>query len=188
MQGGAGAGGAFEISFKIGTGNERHDDIVVSIAPASVADLSTGLAVGSVTSMVGASTARTNVASAVEVLDTIRAGIAGDIERFSIASRNNSVISRGLNETREALTNPAVVIDLVQLVARRATEDGGYRLDDRTVDQLRQLLISLSGSDNANNPITSSGLDQSEANTGKNAGGAETGESYRSVAKNQDAA
>ena len=56
LQGGAGAGGEFEISFKVGTGNEAHDDITVSIAPASVSDLSAGLAAGSVTSMVGAST------------------------------------------------------------------------------------------------------------------------------------
>lgn len=147
LQGGAGAGGELEISFKVGTGNEAHDDIVISIAPASVSDLSAGLEAGSITSMVGASTARTNITAAGDVLDTIRARIAGDQERFSIASRNNSVIGRELEETRDVLATPAVVVDLSRIVARRAAEDGGFALEDRTVDQLRKLLIRLGDQD-----------------------------------------
>jgi flagellin len=143
LQGGAGAGGAFEISFKVGTGNESHDDITISIAPASVSDLSAGLQTGSVTSMVGASTARTNITEAEESLGTIRAGIAGDMERFSIASRNNGIMGREFEESRAALANPAVVIDLAKMVARRAAEDGGFELADRTVDQMRKLLLRL---------------------------------------------
>jgi len=138
--------------------------------------------------MVGASTARTNVTSAVEALDTIRADIAGDIERFSIASRNNSDISRGLNETYEGLIRPSVVIDLAQLVARRAAEDGGYALDDRTVDQLRQLLISLSIPDRANSSITSSEQGQLGDSSRENTGRTETELPQQSETKNQDAA
>ena len=149
LQGGAGAGGVFEISFKVGTGNDAHDDIIVSIAPASVSDLSAGLEAGGITSMAGATTARTNIAAASDTLDIIRGGIAGDMERFSIASRNNSVIGRELAETRDALRTPAVVIDLAQVVARRAVEDGGYELEDRAVDQLRKLLIKLADQDYA---------------------------------------
>jgi flagellin len=154
LQGGVGAGGEFEVSFKVGTGNEAHDDITVSIAPASVSDLSAGLEAGSITSMVGATTARTNIAAASDVLDVIRGGIAGDMERFSIASRNNTVIGRELEETRDALRTPAVVIDLAQVVARRAAEDGGYELEDRTVDQLRRLLIKLADQDYASSAAT----------------------------------
>ena len=147
LQGGSGSGGEFEVSFKVGTGAETSDDITVSIAPASVSDLSAGLEAGGVTSMVGASTARTTVAAAVDVLDTIRGGLAGDMERFSIAARSNMVIAREVGETQASLTTPAVVIDLAQMVARRAAEDGGYDLEDRTVDQLRQLLIKLGDQD-----------------------------------------
>lgn len=147
LQGGSGAGGELEVSFKVGTGADTHDDITVSIAPASVSDLSAGLEAGSVTSMVGASTARTNIEAAADSLDTIRGGIAGDMERFSIAARSNTVIGREIDETRASLTTPAVVIDLAQMVARRTAEDGGYDLEDRTVDQLRQLLIKLGDQD-----------------------------------------
>lgn len=143
LQGGTGAGGVFEVSFKVGTGNDAEDAITVSIAPASVSDLSAGLSTGSVASMAGASTASTNVAAASDALDTIRAGIAGDMERFSIASRNNSVMRREDGAIRDVLTTPAVVIDLAQTVAKRTAADGGFDFTDRAVDQIRQLLISM---------------------------------------------
>ena len=166
LQGGAGAGGEFEISFKVGTGNDASDDITVSIAPASVSDLSAGLEIGSVTSMVGASTARTNIAAASDALDTIRGGIAGDMERFSIASRNNSVIGRELENSRAALTTPAVVIDLAQVVARRAAEHGGIDLDERSVDELRKLLIKLGDQDFAASAASKPAFGEAASNTG----------------------
>jgi flagellin-like hook-associated protein FlgL len=172
LQGGSGTAGAFEISFKVGTGNQPGDDIVVSIAPASVSDLSAGLDVGSVTSMVGAATSRTNITAARDVLDVIRSGIAGDMARFSIASLNNSVISRGLNETRDILTSPRVVIDLAQLVARRAAEDGGYSLDGRTVDQLRKLLINLSIPNTGTDQPKAAEIGRPSGDSGGNIGGA----------------
>ena len=164
LQGGAGAGGEFEMSFKVGTGNQAHDDIIVSIAPASASDLSAGLEVGSVTSMVGASTARNNIAAASDALDNIRGGIAGDMERFSIAARNNTIIGRELEEMRLVLTTPGVVVDLAQMVARRAAEDGGYEFEDRTVDQLRQLLIRLGNQDYTASAATKPVTGQADSN------------------------
>jgi len=193
LQGGAGAGGEFEISFKVGTGNASHDDITVSIAPASVSDLSAGLETGSITSMVGASTARANITAASAALDTIRGGIAGDMERFSIASRNNGIIARELDKVRDALTTPAVVIDLAQMVARRAADDGGFNLADRTVDQMRQLLLKLSDQNFVPSAATKPDPDQAGTNAGTNAGTgdsapASTASTRRSDTASKDAA
>lgn len=190
LQGGAGAGGEFEVSFKVGTGNDAHDEITVSIAPASVSDLSAGLEAGSVTSQAGASTARTDIAAASGALDVIRGGIAGDMERFSVASRNNGVMGRELEGTRAVLATPAVVVDLAQMVARRAAEDGGYDLEERTVDQLRKLLIRLGDMDYAASakPKPDTGLSATDAGT--DAGATTTGDNSdnRSVSVEKDAA
>lgn len=143
LKGGSGAGGEFEVSFKVGTGNAESDEITVSIAPAAVADLSVGLATDTVATQAGATIAKTNVQSAQDVVDTIRAGIAGNMERFSIASRSNASMGRGAEDTRAALTNPSVAVDLSRLVATRVAEEGGYDLTEDTADRVRQLLIKL---------------------------------------------
>lgn len=143
LKGGGGAGGEFEVSFKVGTGNQESDEILVSIAPAAVADLSAGLGTGSVATQADATTAKSDVEAAQDAVDTIRAGIAGNIERFSIASRNNASIGQGAEESRAALTNPSVAVDLSRLVATRVAEEGGLDLTEEVADRVRQLLIQL---------------------------------------------
>lgn len=143
LKGGGGAGGELEISFKVGTGNDEGDEILVSIAPAAVADLSAGLSTGSVSTQAGATTAKADVQAAQDAVDTIRAGIAGNLERFSIASRNNASIGQGAEDTRAALTNPTVAVNLSRLVATRVAEEGGVDLTEDAADRVRQLLIQL---------------------------------------------
>ena len=48
LQGGAGPGGEFQVSFKVGTGSDANDDITILIASASVSDLSAGLDTGGI--------------------------------------------------------------------------------------------------------------------------------------------
>lgn len=156
LKGGGGAGGEFEVSFKVGTGNAESDEILVSIAPAAIADLSAGLSAGGVSTQAEATIAKADVQTALDAVDTIRAGIAGNLERFSIASRNNASISAGSEDTRAALTNPTVAVDLSRLVAKRVAEEGGIDLTEDTADRVRQLLIQLDqlGSTTDRSPTT----------------------------------
>lgn len=143
LKGGSGAGGEFEVSFKVGTGNEVNDEITVSIAPASVSDLSAGLAGGDLSTQANATTAKADVKDARDVVDTIRAGLAGNMERFSIAARNNTSIGQGAETARAALTNPTVAVNLSRLVATRVADEGGIDLTEDAADRVRRLLIQL---------------------------------------------
>lgn len=143
LKGGSGAAGEFEVSFKVGTGNAESDEIVVSIAPAAIADLSAGLSTGGVSTQAEATLAKADVQTAQDAVDNIRAGIAGNLERFSIASRNNAAIGAGAEDARAALTNPTVAIDLSRFVAQRVAEEGGIDLTEESADRVRRLLIQL---------------------------------------------
>jgi flagellin len=143
LKGGSGAGGEFEVSFKVGTGNAESDEITVTIAPAAVSDLSAALVTDNVATQADATATKASVNTALDVVDTIRAGIAGNMERFSIAARNNATIGQASQDARAALTNPTVAIDLSRFVATRVAEEGGFDLTEDTADRVRQLLIQL---------------------------------------------
>jgi flagellin len=143
LQGGDGPGGALEISFRVGSGGDAADTITVTIAPASVADLSGGLDGGDIQSRAGAEAAVDDVATAQEAVGAIRAGIAGDIQRFFSAARHNRAIEASLEEAQSALSSPTVSVDMAQLLATRIAEDGGIRFTDRAIERIQQLLIGL---------------------------------------------
>jgi len=173
LQGGDGPGGALEISVKVGTGSDAADTITVTIAPASVADLSSDLDTGDITTEANAETAADSVEAAQDAVNAIRAGIAGDIQRFAAAARNNQEIEGGLGDAAAVLTSPAVAVDMAQLLATRIAEDSGFRLSDQTIDRIQKLLIGLEiPSARAEDPDTSSATssakstDESPADSG----------------------
>lgn len=143
LQGGPGPGGVLEISFKVGTGAAEHDEITISIAPASVADLSPALAGGSVATQAGAWMARTDITEAAAAVDAMRAGIAGDRQRFAAAYRNSQSMRQASGTVREALTSPSAAIDLSHVLATRIAEEGGIEITERALDRLRELLIGF---------------------------------------------
>lgn len=143
LQGGSGPGGALEISFKIGTGAADEDEVTISIAPASVAALSTGLADGDVTTFAGAVAAEGDTAAAADAVAAIRARIAGDRARFAAAWRNSQSMQQAASDTRRALTSPTVAVDLSRVLAARVAEEGGIALTEQSLDRLRRLLIGL---------------------------------------------
>jgi flagellin len=149
LQGGEEAGEDLEVSFKVGTGAAEQDEITVSIAPASAADLSAGLADDSLRSEAGAAEAEMDAAEAVEAVDAIRAGIAGDQQRFAAAYRTSRTMEQANESVRQALTSPSVAIDLSRVLAERIAEEGGVALTGRAIDRFRQLLMTFDQQDAA---------------------------------------
>ena len=143
LQGGDGADGALEIPYKVGTGAAPQDEIVASVAPASVADLSAGLADDSLSTQAGASTAGTDITEAIDAVGPIRAGIAGTRERFAAAYDNNRSMQQANDAVRDALTTPSVTIDLSRVLAERIAQQGGVSLTSPAADRFRQLLLAF---------------------------------------------
>lgn len=138
LRGGSGPGGVLEISFQVAV-----REITLAIPPARVANLSPGLARGSVRSDEGARVARWNIAAAARAVDLIRAGIAADRRRVAAAYRIAQSFRRAAGDSAETLTSPTTAVDLSRVLAMRIAEEGGIAVADRALDRFRQLLIGL---------------------------------------------
>lgn len=140
LDGGSGAGGEFEAGFHVGTGADSEDDITVSIAKADVASLSSGLNSGNLRSQAAAATAYADAQEALRVLNKIRGGISGDLERFGAVQKDAAALGVHVESARADLADPTIAMDFSQITADKITDDAGIRLAKGAVEQLQNLL------------------------------------------------
>jgi flagellin len=163
LDGGSGAGGEFEAAFHIGTGTDSEDDITVSIAKADVASLSSGLNTGNLQSQAAATTAYADAQEAQKVLNKIRGGISGDLERFGAVQKNAAAFGVHVESARADLADPTIAIDFSRITAEKITDDAGVHLVQGSVQQLQNLLSRI---DTSTQPAASDQTGKTEITSG----------------------
>src|SRR5690606_26285675 len=94
LRGGSGPGGVLEIPLRVSGNPGDASEITIVIPPARIANLSPGLARGSIASGEGARVVRGNIAAAMRSVGAIRDGIAADRRRVAAAYRNARTFGR----------------------------------------------------------------------------------------------
>jgi flagellin len=144
LLGGDGAGGAFTLTLRVGSGADASaDEITISISAATVAELSGDLATDTLTTAAAAQAAEANAAAAREALGVRRGEVAGGLARAAAAGLVAEANSNVAERTRRELVSPQVAVDFSRLVAERAADEGGVHLFDGAEQQLKNLLIRL---------------------------------------------
>ncbi len=143
---GNGVGGALQINYKVGTGNSAGDEIAVTINATSVSDLSASLASADLQSVDNATTARTSVATAQAALGEIQGAVSGKLTGFASAAENSSSMAGRHEQARAQRAQPAVVIDLAEVVAGRISKEQGIDLNSGDVATMRKLVLDLNSS------------------------------------------
>ena len=164
---GNGLGGALSINYKVGTGNSASDEIAVTINAASASDLSAALASADLLSVENATSALSAVASAQAALGEIQGVVAGKLQSFVSASKNNSSMAGRYEQARGHQAAPAVVIDLAQVVAERISKEQGIDLNGGGVETMRKLVLELNSSlvETSAARSTSDGVDLTNSQT-----------------------
>ncbi|NQU70926.1 MAG: hypothetical protein HQ514_10275 [Rhodospirillales bacterium] len=137
---GDGAGGTFDVSFKVGTGQGSGDNLTISLNSALVADLSAGLASDSLVTEAGAATALTKLTAAVNGLNAIKGAVAGLNEAVFVASLNASDIASGLDSFNDQRVAVDVVIEAAQFLGQEISEQGGTSLANPNTELMRNML------------------------------------------------
>jgi hypothetical protein len=143
---GDGAGGAFALTLRVGSGaSAAADEIAISIGAATVGALSSGLATGTLRTVAGAEAAEDSIETARQALGVRRGEVAGGLARATAAGLAATAGSSLAERTRRELVSPQAAVDFSRLVAERAAEEGGVHLFDNAEQQLRELLLRLGG-------------------------------------------
>jgi len=139
---GDGAGNAFQLTIRVGSGTAAADGISVAIGPATTADLSAGLATGTLATIAAAASAVTNVTAAIGQLGTIRAAVRGAGERISAAIDNGLGIAAGLDQARELRGGVDVSVETVRILGEKIIDQGGVTLGDVSTQLFRRMLLT----------------------------------------------
>jgi flagellin len=146
LAGGGGAGGEFETTYRVGTGVAANDDITISIAKADVAGISSALDTGNLRTQAAATTAYSDAQEAKRVVQKIRGGISGDLERFGAAQNNAAAMGARAEGARASFADPTIALDFSQLTADQVVEESGVRLTAGAKEQLQKLLARIDNS------------------------------------------
>ncbi len=144
LLGGDGAGGAYQVSFRVGTGVGPGDNISVSIDAAGSADLAAGLDTDSLLTG-GATQALANVKIAIDKLGEIQGTVAGLGEAVASASQAADASGAAMGTALRRRTEVVVTIDSARLLGQELAQQGGISLDDTDAEVLRRLLVKDTG-------------------------------------------
>ncbi len=139
------AGGTFDVSFRVGTGQDSGDKLTISLNSALVADLSAGLASDSLVTEAGAATALTNVTAAVNGLNAIKGAVAGFNEAVFVAALSANDIASGLDSFNDQRVAVDVVIEAAQFLGQEISEQGGTSLANPNAELMRTMLKPQEG-------------------------------------------
>lgn len=174
---GNGSGGALQINYKVGTGSSAGDEIAVTINAASVSDLSAGLSSASLQTAANATSAQALVVTAQTALGSIQGAVTGSLQAFASSAETSASLARGFEAARAQRVEPAVVIDLSQVVAGRISKEQGIDLSGNSIETMRKILIELN-STLGNSPVAANAED---ADVGSAASAASSGNLTASV-------
>ncbi len=139
---GDGAGNAFQLTFRVGSGTADADGILIAIGPATIADLAAGLATDTLVTIAAAASAVTNVTAAIGQLGTIRGAVRGAGERISAAIDNGLGIAAGLGQARELRAGVDISVETVRVLGERIIDQGGVALGDVSTQLFRRVLLT----------------------------------------------
>lgn len=137
---GDGVGGAYQVSFRVGTGNGAGDQISVSIDAAGSADLAAGLDTDTVSTGAAATQALANVNIAIDKLGEIQGTIAGAGEAVASAAQTADANGAAKGAARRHRTDVDVNVDSARLLGQEISRQGGVSLEDIDAEVLRRLL------------------------------------------------
>jgi flagellin len=137
---GDGAGGPFQVTFRVGTGQESADQLTISLDSALVADLSAGLVTDSLATIAGATAALTNVTAAVNNLNAIKGAVEGYQEAVFLAAENAGEIATGLVSFNSQRVAVDVIMEAAQFLGQEIAQQSGASLTHPDAQLMRGML------------------------------------------------
>ena len=142
MFGNTAASSTTDFSFKLGTGTSAQDNLDVSVSAVSVAAL--GLTGTSISGSDGsnADTASAAVSTAIDTLNTSRAGVGASQNRIDFASANLSTAIENAESARSALLDLDVANEISVFTSKQVLLQAGVSMLAQA-NQLPQNLLRL---------------------------------------------
>ncbi len=135
-----------QLTLTVGTGGASEDSIIISLPTAAAANLDAGLVTDDLAAASGAGTALTNVNSAIDALDRLRASVRGSLVGVLGAQKNSKLGESVLTDLRgDVLAKPAA-LDTAGQLAKSVSEEllapSTIVITGRISGAMRNLLMS----------------------------------------------
>ena len=97
------------------------------------------------------------------MLNKIRGGISGDLERFSAVQKDAAAFGVRVESARADFADPTIAIDFSRITTEKITNDAGVHLVQGSVQQLQNRLSTM---DTTTQPTTSNLTGKTKISTG----------------------
>lgn len=139
---GGGSSNQLQFSFKVGTGTTSDDKITFDLKQATDAQLATGLDTDAISTASGADTAITNLSTAIDKLNEIRADVGAAQNRIEFAAANLAASTENAEAARSNLLDLDIAQEISVFTSKQVLLQAGVSMLAQA-NQLPQNLLAL---------------------------------------------